>query len=197
MTPRSRLVLALGLGALLTGATSVWLVPSGLAAPLAQDGASAAAVAEQPSQQGPTVPVLTLAEARAIMDGAMAYARSIGLTMSVAVVDAGGALISQDRMDGGSLLGVRGAPGKAMAAVILRRPTAEIVEWVQTEPDRYFALMHSFPGEVYLTPGGVPLRVNGVVVGGVGVSGLPRGQDDEAIDAGIAAWMRMRPGAGH
>ena len=48
----------------------------------------------------------------------MAYARSIGLTMSVAVVDAGGALISQDRMDGGSLLGVRGAPGKAMAAVI-------------------------------------------------------------------------------
>jgi glc operon protein GlcG len=197
MAPRSRLVLALGLAALLTGATTAGHAPSGLAAPPPQEGAPAAAVAEQPAAQGPTVPVLTLAEARVIMDGAMAYARSIGLTMTVAVVDAGGALISQDRMDGGSLLGVRGAPGKAMAAVVLRRPTAEIVEWVQTEPDRYFALMHSFPGEVYLTPGGVPLRVNGVVVGAVGVSGLPRGQDDEAIEAGIAAWMQMRPGAGH
>jgi len=29
------------------------------------------------------------------------------------------------------------------------------------------------------------------------VSGLPRGEDDEAIDAGLAAWMQMRPGAGH
>ena len=80
---------------------------------------------------------------------------------------------------------------------MLRRPTAEIVEWVETEPDRYFALMNSFPGQVYLTHGGVQLRVNGVVVGAVGVSGLPRGVDDEAIEAGIAAWMPMRPGAGH
>ena len=48
--------------------------------------------------------------------------------------------------------------------MVLRRPTAEIVEWVQTEPDRYFSLMNMFPGQVYLTPGGVPLRVNGQLV---------------------------------
>ena len=187
----------MALAALLGGATSAWHIPSGLAAPLLQEGAPVAAVAEQPAAQGPTGPVLTLAEARVIMEGAMAYARSLGSTISVAVVDAGGSLISQDRMDGGSLLGLHGAPGKALAAVVLRQPTAEIVESVQTEPDRYFALMNSFPGQVYLTPGGVPLRVNGVVVGAVGVSGLPRGVDDEAIEAGIAAWVQMRPGAGH
>jgi uncharacterized protein GlcG (DUF336 family) len=127
----------------------------------------------------------------------MAFARARGLSMTVAVLDAGGTLISQDRMDGGSILGVHGAPGKAMAAVVLRRPTAETADWPQNEPDRWFGLMNLFPGQVYLGPGGVPLRVNGVMVGAVGVSGLPRGEDDEAIDAGIAAWMQMRPGAGH
>jgi len=197
MTRGSRRALAIGLAALLSGATSVAQAPSGLAAPQSQDGVPAGAVAEQPAQQGPTVPVLTLAEARAIMDAAMAFARARGLSMTVAVLDAGGALISQDRMDGGSILGVHGAPGKALAAVVLRRPTAETADWPQNEPDRWFGLMNMFPGQVYLGPGGVPLRVNGVMVGAVGVSGLPRGEDDEAIDAGIAAWMQMRPGAGH
>jgi glc operon protein GlcG len=190
-------MLAMRLAALLSGAASLWQVPSGLAAPPSQETAPAAAVAEQPAAQGATAPVLTLAEARVIMEGAMGFARARGLAMSIAVVDSGGTLISQDRMDGGSILGVHGAQGKAMAALVLRRPTAEIGDWPQNEPDRWFGLMNMFPGQVYLAPGGVPLRVNGVVVGAVGVSGLPRGVDDEAIEAGLAAWEQMRPGAGH
>jgi uncharacterized protein GlcG (DUF336 family) len=183
-----------GLAALLSGAASMWRVPGSLAAPQPQEAVPAAAVAEQPAPQGATMPVITLAEARIIMDGAMAFARARGLAMSIAVLDAGGTLISQDRMDGGSILGVHGAQGKAMAALVLRRPTAEIGDWPQNEPDRWFGLMNMFPGQVYLAPGGVPLRVSGVVVGAVGVSGLPRGVDDEAIEAGLAAWEQMRPG---
>ncbi|HZR98165.1 MAG TPA: heme-binding protein [Chloroflexota bacterium] len=196
MTRRGRGVLAIALAALLSGAASAWPGSTGLAAPQSQEVAPAAAVAEQPAAQGATAPVLTLAEARTIIEGATAFARARGLAMSVAVLDAGGTLISQDRMDGASILGVHGAQGKAMAALVLRRPTAETGDWPQNEPDRWFGLLNMFPGQVYLAPGGVPLRVNGVVVGAVGVSGLPRGVDDEAIEAGLAAWEQMRPGAG-
>jgi glc operon protein GlcG len=197
MSRRSRPVLALGLAVVVSGAAGVWHAPSGLAAPLTQEVAPPAAVAEQPAQQGATVPVLTLAEARVIVEGAIARARSRNQTMSVAVIDAGGTLVSQDRMDGASISGVHGAQGKAMAALLLRTPTADTGDWPREQPDRWFGLMNMFPGQVYLAPGGVPLRVNGVVVGAVGVSGLPRGEDDEAIEAGLAAWMEMRPGAGH
>lgn len=192
-----RVLLALGTAVLLSTTNGTLPVSTGAAAPVRQVDVFADAVAAQPEAQGATAPALTLAEARVIMEGAMAYARSLNQTISVAVLDAGGTLISQDRMDGGSMLGVRGAVGKAMAAIILRRPSADVVEWAQTEPDRYLSLLNVFPGQVYLTPGGVPLRVNGQIVGAVGVSGLARGVDDEAIEAGIRAWTAMRPGAGH
>jgi uncharacterized protein GlcG (DUF336 family) len=41
-------------------------------------------------------------------------------------------------------------------------------------PDRYFGIMNMYPGKVYLVGGGVPLTVDGRLVGAVGVAGLPR-----------------------
>jgi uncharacterized protein GlcG (DUF336 family) len=67
---------------------------------------------------------------------------------------------------------------------------------IGTRPDRYYSIMNMNPGKVYLVDGGIPLRVNGRVVGAVGVAGTPQGEDDLAGEAGIAAWAQMRPGAG-
>jgi len=49
-----------------------------------------------------------------------------------------------------------------------------------------------FPGELIWQAGGVPFAVDGRLVGAVGVSGLPAGQDELAADAGVEAWQRYR-----
>lgn len=179
-----------GLVALMALTLIVLPAPGGVAA-------QAEPVANAVAEQAGAGEVLTLTEARAIIDGATAWARSHNLAMSIAILDPAGHLISQDRMDGASYSSIRFAVGKAMAAAMLRRPTAELADWPQNEPDRWFGVMNMYPGQVYLAPGGVPLRVDGRIMGAAGASGLPRGVDDEAIEAGIAAWQRVRPGAGH
>jgi len=49
-----------------------------------------------------------------------------------------------------------------------------------------------YPGKIYLVGGGVPLALDGRLVGAVGVAGLPEGVDEKAGRAGIAAWTKLR-----
>ena len=58
-------------------------------------------------------PLISLGEARAIIDGAIAYTREGNMRMAVVVVDASGNVISADRMDGAALQNIRFAEGKA------------------------------------------------------------------------------------
>jgi uncharacterized protein GlcG (DUF336 family) len=161
----------------------------------ARDGAAAqsAPPAGVVTQQIDTSSPLTLAEARAIIEGAIGYARAINQPVGVSVVDPGGHVISQDRMDGIGFGTLPHATGKAFAAAMLRTPTSELASLLETSPNRYYSIMNMWPGQVYLTGGGIPLRVNGQVVGAAGVSGTT-GQDAQAVEAGIAAWARLRPG---
>jgi glc operon protein GlcG len=114
----------------------------------------------------------------------------------VAVVDDGGHVLVHERMDGASPSSGKGALGKAFASAMRRQTTQAMSEQLNTRPDIYYGIMNMYPGEVYLVGGGQPLLVNGRVVGAAGASGLPQGEDDEAVAAGIAAWRQMRPGAG-
>src|SRR5258705_2085937 len=68
--------------------------------------------------------LLSLAEARAIIDGAIAYSSAKNMRMGVAVVDVGGDLLSGDRMDDGSSRHVRFAEAKAFASAKYRQNTA-------------------------------------------------------------------------
>src|SRR5262249_17031490 len=49
-----------------------------------------------------------------------------------------------------------------------------------------------YPGKIYLVGGGVPLALDGVIIGAVGVAGLPEGVDEKSASAGIDAWMKFR-----
>ena len=63
----------------------------------------------------------------------------------------------------------------------------------KTRPDRYFGIINMYPGKIYLVGGRVPLALDGVLVGGVGVAGLPQGVDEKIrAQAGIDAWMKFR-----
>jgi glc operon protein GlcG len=153
-----------------------------------------------PEPTPPANPILSpaslpLQEARAIIDGAVAFARSQNMRMAVVVLDDGGNLISADRMDGTSFNSEHQASGKAFTAVIMRRPSADGAELLKTAPERFYGIMNMWPGRAYVVSGGLPLVVNNRLVGAVGVSGLPSGVDEKAAKAGIEAWQKYREAA--
>jgi len=160
----------------------------------AGQGAGAQAPAAQPVRPS-LAPLISLAEARVIIDGAKAFARDGNMRAAVVVVDAAGNLISADTMDGVRFNDLKGAEGKAFAAAIFREPTQGLSELAKTRPDRYFGIMNMYAGKVYLVGGGVPLAVDGKLVGAVGVAGLPEFVDEKAARAGIAAWDKFRAAA--
>jgi uncharacterized protein GlcG (DUF336 family) len=137
-------------------------------------------------------PLISLAEARVIIDGALAFTRGQNLNMAVVVVDAAGNMVSADKMDGTTINNIRFAEGKAFASALLRQTTEVLGDLAKTRPDRYFGIMNMYPGKVYLVGGGVPLAADGRLVGAVGVAGLPQGVDEKAARAGIAAWEKFR-----
>jgi uncharacterized protein GlcG (DUF336 family) len=162
--------------------------------PVADYRGRANGVRAGPSMARPNYPppLISLPEARAIIEGAIAYARETKLPMAVVVVDHAGNVVSADRMDGASLQNIRFAEGKAFASALYRQTTEELGALYKTRPDRYFGIMNMYPGKIYLVGGGVPLAVDGQLVGGVGVAGLPEGVDEKSARAGIAAWMKLR-----
>jgi uncharacterized protein GlcG (DUF336 family) len=169
---------------------TVALVLASLGSGLAQ---TPAPIPSPPSKL-PTPPI-TLAEARMIIDGAIAYARQRSVLMAVTVVDAAGNPVSSDRMDGVSANNVTYAEGKAFASALQRQTTQTLSELAKDRPDRYFGIMAMYPGKMYLVGGGVPIISNGMLVGAVGVAGLAQYEDEAAGRAGIAAWERSRAGA--
>jgi hypothetical protein len=83
------------------------------------------ASAEGPAMTRPNYPppLILLPEARAIIEGAIAYAREANLRMAVVVVDHAGNVVSADRMDGAALQNIRFAEGKAFASALYRQTT--------------------------------------------------------------------------
>ena len=137
-------------------------------------------------------PLISLQEANAIIERAVAFSRERNMVMAVVVVDTAGNVVSSSRMDGASFRNMHYAEGKAFASVITGRTSEDLGALADTRPDRYFGMMNMYPGKVYLAGGGVPLSVDGTLVGAVGVSGLPQGIDEMASRAGMAGWETFR-----
>lgn len=140
-------------------------------------------------------PAITLADARMIIDGAIAYARGQNAVAAAAVVDTAGNVIAAERMDGVSPNNLIYAEGKAFAAAMQRQTTEDLSRLAKDRPDRYFGILGMYPGKMYLVGGGEPIVVNGVLLGAVGVAGLAQFQDEAAGRAGMAAWEGTRRNA--
>jgi glc operon protein GlcG len=126
--------------------------------------------------------VLTSASATKAVAAAEAEARRNNWNVSIAVVDAAGELVAFLRMDGASPSSVDIAPAKARTAARFRRPTKAMEEAVAGGR----TVLLSFP-DVTPVEGGVPVIVNGQVVGAVGVSGVTSPQDAQVAQAGASA----------
>src|SRR5262245_41920050 len=129
--------------------------------------------------QLPTKQVLTLEAAKKIAAAAEAEAKKRGATVVIAVVDDGGYLLVLERLDDTQVASVDVGIAKARTAAIFRRPSRVFED--QVKSGRVAAL--ALPGAVALQ-GGVPIILDGKVIGAVGVSGNSPQEDEDIAKAG-------------
>ncbi len=130
---------------------------------------------------------MTLADARRVIAAAEKKAHDIGQPMNIAVVDEGGNLVSHVRMDNAWLGSIDISINKAFTARAFDLSTKELAKNSQSG-DQFFGIHASNHGRVMIFAGGIPLKVDGKVVGAVGVSGGMGAQDQSVAEAGAAAF---------
>jgi uncharacterized protein GlcG (DUF336 family)/mannose-6-phosphate isomerase-like protein (cupin superfamily) len=140
---------------------------------------AASASAQVVDQKG-----LTLEAARQVITAAVAEARRNNAGGAIAVVDAGGYLVALERLDGTFTASAEISTGKARTAALFNKPTS-FFEDVINKGRTAMAALPSLPDFTPLQ-GGVPIVVDGQVIGAVGVSGAASAKQDEEI-ATIAA----------
>src|ERR1700730_4939470 len=120
--------------------------------------------------------------AQKMVDQAVAKARELGVTENVAILDDGGNLKAFRRMDGAPILCIEMAQNKAYTA-LFGVSTQDFFNFIQGDP----SLLAGIPtlARVAAWGGGVPIKVNGEVVGAIGLSGAPTVQND--VDCARAA----------
>ena len=128
---------------------------------------------------------LTIEGAMKLLDAAMAKARDMKVPECIAVVDAGGHLLAFARMDGAFALSIDTALVKAMTAASYGIPTGDIAAGVDIK------LAIATQGKRVNLPGGLPVIVDGHVIGAIGVGSGTGEQDKEVAKAALAAF----PGA--
>ena len=129
---------------------------------------------------------LTLTAARAIVAAAQEAARSMNVAISCAVVDSGDQLVAFERMDGADLVTVTLALDKAYTALTNRMPTGDLAAVVQPGTE-FYGYNSVAGGRTIVFGGGLPLEIEGVLVGGLGVSGGSVEQDQLIAEAGRRA----------
>jgi glc operon protein GlcG len=122
---------------------------------------------------------LSIEGARKAIAAGVAYAKKNNAPGGViAVVDEGGNLMALERLDGTFAAGANISIGKARTAVLFKRPTKAFEDIIKNGRTAMVALP-----DAYFTPlqGGVPITIDGQIVGGIGVSGAASAQQDEEI----------------
>lgn len=129
---------------------------------------------------------LSLEEAQAVLNAALAKAQEIGSPSSIAVVDAGRELVAFARQDDALLASTEIAQNKAYTARSLNMATKDVGPLTQPGQPLYgLETTHQRP--LVSFGGGRPLKRGGEIVGAIGVAGGTVEQDDEIAGAGAAA----------
>jgi glc operon protein GlcG len=132
-------------------------------------------------------PKLTLEGARAVLAAAQRRAEEIKVPMDIAIVDDGAHLVVFERMDGARPASIAISMVKAQAAAMRRSPTNPPMINDQFNAPLAFGLAIASPSEQTPIRGGVPLIVDGQVIGAIGVSAGTEDQDLDVARAGAAA----------
>ena len=131
--------------------------------------------------QLPVRKILTLEAARRVAAAAEAEAKRNNWAVSIAVLDSAGHMVVFHRMDGAKLVAIDIAIRKARTAVYFQGPTKGLEEEVSGGRTALLPIEGFMPLE-----GGVPLIVDNVMVGAIGVSGVTGAQDAQCAQAGAS-----------
>lgn len=131
-------------------------------------------------------PSLTLELALLAMPAALAEAHRLGVRVSVSIVDASGQLINLAHMDGAPAPSRDIAHDKAWTAVGFGLATGAWEERLASMPPSVRDGLLQRP-RLAMFGGGVPVKVEGMVVGAIGVSGATAAQDEQCAQAGVEA----------
>lgn len=133
--------------------------------------------------------------ARRVLEASKQRARELRSPVSIAIVDAGGHLVLFERMMspyGWATANISIA--KANTSVMFNQPTDAVAQWGAAIPGFASSLSSMTDGKFIMAAGGWPIRLNGVTIGGIGVSGgNAPGRDDEIARAGLGAIEAMSP----
>jgi glc operon protein GlcG len=149
--------------------------------------ASAAAQAPAPAAPPPPPPYglpITLEQAKKVVVGAEAEAKKNNWNVVIAVLDSGGNIVMLQRMDGAQFGSIEVAREKAYSAVAYRRPTKVFQDLIEQGGVNIRLLRLSGAS---VLEGGIPITVDGKLIGAVGVSGVTSQQDAQIARAGIEA----------
>jgi len=133
---------------------------------------------------------ISLYQAQAVIQAAVAEARKRNWKMNVAVADSGGNLVAFQRMDGAMLASIPIAQHKAKAAVTFRRPTKVFEDGINLMHLNYLL---AFDG-IIASRGGIPLIDQGDIIGAIGCSGGTDSQDEVVSNAGAAVINKLPAG---
>jgi glc operon protein GlcG len=154
------------------------LIALGIGSALALGGSG---LAQQPAADyGPPI---TNEQAKAVAAAAVAEAKKNNWRMAIAVVGPAAELVYFEKMDGTQLASTEIAQGKARTAVLFRRPSKAFADQFAAGNTTFL----TFPEKPVASEGGVPIVVNGKIVGAIGASGGTGQQDGLTAAAGAAA----------
>ena len=124
-----------------------------------------------------------------IVESARRAADEIGVAMAIAVVDAGKHPVIMLRMDGALPVAVDTVLAKARTAIQFGCPTGDVLEAARTNPTVYDSFLTAVPDTMVYSRGGIPLRIDGVLLGAVAASGADGDLDEQVAGAGARVVM--------
>lgn len=131
---------------------------------------------------------LSLADARRLITAGESKAAALGVPYNIAVVDAGGALIAHARMDNAWLGCIDIAINKAWTARAFDNATDDLAKITQSG-QQGFGLNTTNDSKVVIFGGGIPIKLDGAVIGAVGASGGSVEQDIAVARAAAAGFV--------
>src|SRR5579862_3757037 len=129
---------------------------------------------------------LTLADARQIISAAERAANELGIPYNIVVVDAGGNLVAHARMDGAWVGSIDIAINKAWTARAFDMATEDLGKMAQSGKP-LFGINSTNYDRVVIFAGGIPAKLAGQVIGGIGASGGTVDQDQKVAEAAVRA----------
>jgi uncharacterized protein GlcG (DUF336 family) len=138
-----------------------------------------------------TIKRLDIDDANVLIAGARAKATEIGVQMCIAVTDESGNLIAFERMNGGKITSINLAIDKSYTATGIQKSTQALGEANQPGMPAH-GIASTLGGRMVAVAGGLPVHMDGVVVGGIGVSSGSPAQDHEVAQSGLDAFSNSQ-----